>query len=243
MPTLRDLRPLRLFLAMESLALQILILMGSSTQVVMARADPAAVCDHAAQQVAQESGVPLNVLRAITRTETGRGSGSDLRPWPWTVNMEGHGVWFDTADQAQVYVFRHFQRGARSFDVGCFQINYKWHGQAFNSIEEMFDPLINARYAARYLKKLHGEFGDWNRAAGAYHSRTQKYATRYLKRYAAIRDGLEPSIVTAPDTHLTEPRRNRFPLLTGVPGNGQNGSLFPSGTAQAASLFAPQRQD
>lgn len=243
MPTFRGLGPYRFFYAVEIFVLQMIILTGLSAQMVFARTDPAVVCDDAAQQVARESGVPLNVLRAITRTETGRGSGADLRPWPWTVNMEGRGIWFDTADQAQVYVFRHFQRGARSFDVGCFQINYKWHGKAFNSIEEMFDPLINARYAARYLKQLHGEFGNWNQAAGAYHSRTQKYAARYLKRYAAIREGLEPTVATGPDARPVEPRNNRFPLLTGAAGTGQNGSLFPSGTAQASSLFAPQRRD
>ena len=47
--------------------------------------------------------------------------------------MEGKGKWFQTRDEALSYVFKHFKRGARSFDVGCFQINFKWHGQAFPS--------------------------------------------------------------------------------------------------------------
>ena len=132
-----------------------------------AREDPAAMCDQAALQVARESDVPLDVLKAITRTETGRGTTEGMQPWPWTVNMEGRGVWFDTAQQAQGYVFRHFRDGARSFDVGCFQINYRWHGHAFGSIEEMFDPLANARYAARFLTDLHEEHGNWTAAVGA----------------------------------------------------------------------------
>lgn len=225
------------------LLLRPLVLGSLSTHMALARSDPAMVCDQAAQQVAQESGVPLDVLRAITRTETGRGSDTGLQPWPWTVNMEGRGVWFDTADQAQVYVFRHFRQGARSFDVGCFQINYKWHGKAFSSIEEMFDPLINARYAARYLRQLHGELGDWNRAAGAYHSRTQKYAARYRKRYDAIRADLAQADPQPAVTPQAIARPNRFPLLTGSTGSGQNGSLFPAGAAQAASLFEPRRLD
>lgn len=150
------------------------------------------MCDAAAVRASAESGVPIDVLRAITRTETGRNGSSGLAPWPWTVNMEGTGKWFDTEDEARRYVRAHFQRGARSFDVGCFQINYKWHNQAFETIEEMFDPLANARYAARFLSELHSEFGSWTRAAGAFHSRTPKYADRYVARFNRIRADLGP---------------------------------------------------
>lgn len=190
--------------------------------------DPAGVCDQAAQRVAQETRVPLNVLRAITRTETGRRQGNDLKPWPWTVNMEGRGVWFDTEQQAQVFVFRHFKQGARSFDIGCFQINYRWHGHAFNSIEEMFDPMQNARYAARFLQQLHTELGDWTRAAGAYHSRTHKHAERYIRRYAQIEADLPDATVTL---------SNGFPLLQSQSGQPAIGSLVPRGTTPARSLF------
>ncbi len=100
-----------------------------------------ALCDHAAQTVARDSNIPISVMRAITRTETGRSRNGAVEPWPWTVNMEGTGVWFETREEARAYVLRHFDRGARSFDVGCFQINYRWHGHAFTSIDQMFDPM------------------------------------------------------------------------------------------------------
>ncbi|MFV1494510.1 transglycosylase SLT domain-containing protein [Phaeobacter sp. JH20_36] len=151
-----------------------------------------ALCDLAARRAARDQGVPLDVLRAITRTETGRGGKQGLQPWPWTVNMEGAGKWFQTEDEARAYVFSHFKRGARSFDVGCFQINFKWHGQAFDSIDQMFDPLANAQYAARFLRELHDEFGDWSQAAGAYHSRTPTYANRYTARFDRVRADLKP---------------------------------------------------
>lgn len=193
--------------------------------------DPAYFCDQAAIIVARDTGIPLDILRAITRVETGRGNGDQMQPWPWTVNMEGHGVWFDTKSQAQVYVFRNFRKGARSFDVGCFQINYKWHGHEFDSIEEMFDPIVNARYAARFLRRLHTEHGDWNKAVGAYHSRTHRYAQRYLKRYAEIHRNL-------PD----RPRQGRRqPLLRGQSAQSGNGSLVPISSGSNASLFTADR--
>ncbi|MDH3263634.1 MAG: transglycosylase SLT domain-containing protein, partial [Paracoccaceae bacterium] len=179
-------------------------------------------------QAARESGVPLSVLRAISLTETGRQRDGAFKPWPWTVNMEGAGIWFDSEDEARAYVFRHHQRGARSYDVGCFQLNYRWHGQHFASIEEMFDPLANARYAARFLSDLHAETGDWSRAAGAYHSRTREYADRYRTRFDRIRARLDgapppeelpvlasgaPVPMAAPEAEPAPSRVNGFPLL------------------------------
>ena len=148
------------------------------------------ICDAASAAAAAAQSMPSDALYAITLTETGRSRGGTLRPWPWTVNMEGRGFWFDTREEAYAYVMERYNAGARSFDVGCFQLNYKWHGMNFESIEAMFDPMTNATYAAQMLSGLHGEFGDWTKAAGAYHSRTETYASRYRTRYARIRGRL-----------------------------------------------------
>ncbi|MCB1366709.1 MAG: transglycosylase SLT domain-containing protein [Rhodobacteraceae bacterium] len=175
------------------------------------------ICRAAAQVVAAESGVPVNVLLAISLTETGRRRDGRLEPWPWTVNMQGEGRWFDTRAAAFAYANAGFQRGARSFDIGCFQINYRWHGQAFASISEMFDPLINARYAAQLLASLYAEKGTWPAAAGAYHSRTPKYADRYSRRFSGILSGMdqvEPVNAAAiAALGAATPRLNAYPLL------------------------------
>lgn len=192
------------------------------------------ICENAAHQAAAESNVPLSVLRAISLTETGRNIGGEFEPWPWTVNMEGAGKWFDNYAEAKNYVDTHFNRGARSFDVGCFQVNYKWHHQEFSSIEQMFDPLENARYAAKFLTQLFDEFGSWPKAAGAYHSRTPKYAKKYTARFNRIRGNLdtpppvELTVVEAVSPESVPMRVNRFPLLQRG-GQGQMASLVPLG--------------
>lgn len=241
------------------LAAAILLLAFAQTAMAF-NDDPAiaAICEAAAQRASQESGVPLSVLRAITLTETGRSRDGAFSPWPWTVNMEGKGVWFSTRREARAHVDHHFKRGARSFDVGCFQINYRWHGDAFASIDEMFDPLANARYAARFLGELFVEFGDWSEAAGAYHSRTPLHADRYRTRFDRIRARLGGS-ETAPKTLLAgaggtaraeggdraepagtpgaaAPALNRFPLLRARSGPRSIGSLVPLGTEPTAGL-------
>jgi len=223
----------RSHLGIFALCLMVYILTGRAAQSSVETGDLPALCETAAERASIESGVPLSVLRAISLNETGRKRNGDMVPWPWTVNMEGKGKWFDDQDQARAYVYKHYKTGARSFDVGCFQINFKWHGQEFSSIEEMFDPLANARYAAKFLKQLFEEMGDWNAAAGAYHSRTKKYADRYKKRFATYRAGLEDlPIVQATASPSNQPRpdpplANQYPLLQGRIGGSTLGSLVP----------------
>lgn len=196
----------------------------------------AAICESAAIVASRDSGVPLSVLRAISLTETGRRNDGRLRPWPWTVNMEGKGKWFEDQMSARAFVEKHFRRGARSFDVGCFQVNYKWHGHAFRSIDDMFDPITNARYAASFLGELYAEFGDWSAAAGAYHSRTPKYAKTYKARFNRIHAELDDlEAISIPETHVVadtqEPlgrpkSQNRYPFFAG-PVLPTQGSLVP----------------
>lgn len=164
----------------------------------------ATICDAAGAAAAAQTGVPHDVLRAITRTETGRARDGQLQPWPWTVNMEGKGTWFDDRQTALAYVLQHHERGARSYDVGCFQINYRWHGNAFPSIEAMFDPATNALYAAQFLKRLYAETGSWPKSAAAYHSRTPKFANRYQARFERILARLSGQAVPPP-VQMAEP--------------------------------------
>lgn len=216
--------------------------------------DPSQLCDAAAAQASRETGVPLAVLQAISLNETGRRRDGAFRPWPWTVNMEGKGTWFDSAAEALAYAERNRARGARSFDVGCFQLNYRWHGQNFASLEAMFDPLANARYAARFLAELYAEKGDWSLAAGAYHSRTPGFAERYAARFDRILariDGApapqDPGAVLAaagtPAPALAAadpagPRVNNFPLLRASAAAAGLGSLVPLG-GSGRRLFDP----
>lgn len=202
----------------------------------VALADPSDLCISAARIASAQTGVPMSVMNALSLTETGRNRGGQMRPWPWTVNMEGEGHWFDDAGAALAYVRTSQARGARSFDIGRFQINHRWHGEHFASFEAMFDPVTNALYAARFLAQLHEESGDWSVAAGAYHSRTQEHATRYrstFDRYhaMAISSGADSDgpirVAAATGGAPILPRLNSFPLLQAGRGGLALGSLVP----------------
>jgi hypothetical protein len=206
--------------------------------VLLAAARPAAaaveldpVCAGATSRVAAETGVPQEVLAAISLTETGRSREGATRSWPWTVNSEGKGFWFESQQEALDFARSELAQGTVSFDVGCFQINYRWHGENFASVEEMFDPDANARYAAQFLSQLYAELGDWSQAAGACHSRTQVYAQKYRGRFnqflASLGDGEIP-VGGGPVVGLpAQSRTNNFPLLMASGGARSIGSLVP----------------
>ncbi len=216
----------------------------------------AALCTAAMQAASSRWGVPMAVLKAISLTETGRRLPEGFLPWPWTVNMEGKGIWFDSEAEAKAYVERHHARGARSYDVGCFQVNYRWHGQHFASREAMFDPASNADYAARFLSELYSEFGNWSKAAGAYHSRTPRFANKYAARFDRIIARLggaeaQVAVATPAPTPVPAPthdpkqnqvtRVNTFPLLRQAePGAAVAlASLVPLGDAPAGRGLIP----
>ena len=151
---------------------------------------PAAICEWAALTAAAEAGVPPDIMGALTLTETGRRRGGIVRPWAWSVNAEGAGSWFDDPAEALAFAEDRIESGRVNLDIGCFQLNYRWHGANFPSVVSMFEPLENARYAARFVRELYAELGDWRLAAGAFHSRTPVHASRYLARFDQLRAGL-----------------------------------------------------
>ena len=76
----------------------------------------------------------------------------------------------------------------RYIDVGCLQVDLTLHPRAFASLDEAFDPVANADYAARYLTSLYrDEAGhNWDVAVGLYHSHTASLAADYRDRIAMV---------------------------------------------------------
>lgn len=195
-------------------------------------ADPSALCRDAAAKAAVETGVPYDVLIAIATVETGR----DDQPWPWTVNFAGDGHWYESAEEAAESINQAVRDGVTNLDVGCFQLNYRWHGSAFSSVGEMLDPVQNAAYAAEFLSRHHANTGDWALAAAAYHSATPEYAKAYQTKFQATFDRLagDPDQIA----EVTYERRNGFPLLVAGK-SGMNGSLFSSASVGRPLIGGP----
>jgi hypothetical protein len=212
-----------------------------------ARGGDGMLCEAAARRASAASGVPLPVLLAVALSESGRKTGGRFAPWPWVLNIEGAGKFFDTRADALAAAQAAISSGRESTDLGCFQVNFRWHGTAFASLSDMIDPDRNAAYAARFLRELYAESGDWITAVGHYHSRTPVHADRYrgvVRRHLAALDAGPlaapgPMLDAVPHAARAEApvRENRFQLLQGGGAPVSMGSLVPDGPG-LGGLFA-----
>jgi hypothetical protein len=225
-----------------------LVLAGPVRAAPLAGDAPDSPCDRWAAVAAAEHGVPLPLMRAIARVETGldpSGGTGDRTPWPWTVNAGGRGYWLATRDAAIGLVEARLAEGETRIDIGCFQLNLKWHGRAFASLDEMIDPARNARYAARFLASLKAELGDWSSAAAAYHSRSPSQGEAYLRRIAALVETSDPAQTGV--TQLDGPGRSADPgplarprdAAMPQPGAAALGSLVTLDISRDAADAAP----
>lgn len=141
---------------------------------------PDGVCLSEIMSAQNRYAIPNNLLLAIGLREAGLSRGGRLTVWPWSVNADGSGHFLPDREAAIAHVREKQASGASLIDIGCMQVNLRWHPDAFPSLEDGFDPALNVDYAARFLVRLHAETGDWRAAAGRYHSADPERSAVYL---------------------------------------------------------------
>ena len=153
-----------------------------------AAGQPGQLCQQAIEAATRAHATPPGLMAAIGRVESGRHDPTSgaLHPWPWTVDAEGQGAFYNSKELAIAAVRALQARGVRSIDVGCMQVNLMQHPGAFNSLEQAFDPMANADYAARFLVELHGQTGAWPAATAMYHSATPELGAAYREKVIAV---------------------------------------------------------
>lgn len=92
---------------------------------------------------------------------------------------------FANKDEAVRFVTVIMDAGHNNVDVGLMQVNMKYHGQNFDSLDDAFDPYKNVVYAVSYLRK-HRQTRDWWDSVGRYHSGTRMHSDRYVKTVYAM---------------------------------------------------------
>lgn len=171
------------------------------------------LCRAAIQAAERGSGLPPHLLAAIAHVESGRPDPVTGRvsPWPWTINAEGKGYFFDSKAQAITFAQQLRARGVQSFDVGCMQINMMHHPDAFPSLDQAFDPMANARYAVQFLSQLKDKTGSWDMAAAWYHSATPEVGMPYrnMVMTAMANEARDPSL----NSGLPDPNAASRPAL------------------------------
>ena len=190
--------------------------------------DTAHICLQATKKMERQYHIKKHLLTTISSIESGRWNekAQQTLAWPWTINAQGKGYFFNTKAEAVQKVRQLQAAGVTSIDVGCMQINLLYHGKEFASLEEAFDPMHNVEYGAKFLTNLYENNNrDWLKAAMSYHSsvpekariyrrkiveRFEKVKTAHNDNYLELRDNkrhrLEPIKLKRPTLRLTAPK-------------------------------------
>ena len=157
--------------------------LAAAPMATAAATDEAGACLGLIKSAEKSQAIPEGLLKAIGFTESGRVTADGRRvPWPWTVNADGQGYYFETKKDAIAFVQELQGRGISIIDVGCMQVDLYYHPDAFASLDAAFEPATNVAYAAKFLNELKAETGDWGVATQYYHSRTPYLGQTYAGR-------------------------------------------------------------
>lgn len=204
--------------------------------------DPGQLCRQAILTAEREHRLPTALLHAIARVESGRPdprTGAAVS-WPWTINAEGQGRFFDSKESAITAVRALQARGVSVIDVGCLQVNLHHHPRAFSSLDEAFDPVANARYAGLFLTRLRQGARDWETAASHYHSQTPERAEAYRLKVLAAWPGMAHRVAAERQRDAIERQRD---AVVAAWGGGDRASSVPAtgDGFQAVALSLSQR--
>ncbi len=138
-------------------------------------------------------GVDPHLLYAIAIAESQKYfTGGFIRPWPWSVNVEGKGHYFDTRAEAEQFVDELFSQGLKSIDIGPMQINTYWHGHRVSDPKDLFSLSTAISVSSDILKEaMDSSPSDQALGIGRYHTwsdeqRARSYGSRVIKYWEAI---------------------------------------------------------
>ena len=181
--------------ARAMVAATILLMMATATAMAH-NVEPAPVdernvqtlCHQTAARMELEYKLPPQLLSAIALAESGRWDRErgTTYAWPWTVVAQGRSYYLSSRQRAIELIYKLRARGVRSIDVGCMQVNLRYHGAAFPTVEEAIDPATNIAYAAVFLRSLHGRTHSWSESVGLYHSATAARGDPYRAKVFRI---------------------------------------------------------
>lgn len=118
--------------------------------------------------------IPAGLLSSIAKIESALN--------PLAMNIDGRAVTSGSQKQVVELANKTLAAGLTNIDLGVMQLNYRWHGKNFTSVEQMLEPESNINYAAKLLSSLKTEHGNWQTATRYYHSKSLKHHKSYSRK-------------------------------------------------------------
>lgn len=123
----------------------------------------------------KRNNIPTGLLLAVAMTE----SGMKGQPNPLALNIAGRSYFGDSIENVARIVQSNLNRGIKSIDVGCMQINLKYHGNRFPSFHSLLNNDTNVAYGAWYLSSNASKRGSWFEGVMDYHNKTMPARRRW----------------------------------------------------------------
>ncbi|MFG1417320.1 lytic transglycosylase domain-containing protein [Xanthobacter sp. V0B-10] len=139
---------------------------AAKPQKAVRKGGPPNICERELARASKKYNVPLEILYAVGLTESGYAGFLQ----PYTLYIEGKDYISNNLQDALKLFREAHGRGVQLIDIGCMQVNYYWHKDEFNSLEEIFNPRLNVEQAARFLQELKKRHGSWTMALARYNA-------------------------------------------------------------------------
>ena len=139
--------------------------------------------------IAAEKEIPVELFYAIALAESGKTipSTGSRRPWPWTLNIAGEGLYFSSRWEAWRARDESLRAGQDSVDIGLMQVNWHFHRARLGNTWLALDPTHNLSVGADILNDCYKKRRDWWASVGCYHAPgDQPRAKRYRARVVAL---------------------------------------------------------
>lgn len=145
------------------------------------------ICSSSMDLIEKKYMIPHKLLVAISLTETGRTVDGSYVSWPWSLNVSGQSFVFENKESTERFLKEKIENEVNNIDIGCMQINYRYHKKSFEDLNSFLDPDKNVEWAAKFLVSLHKKYKSWNTAISRYHSsnpiRMKKYLSKVHKNW------------------------------------------------------------
>lgn len=175
-------------------------------------------CRYYIEEEAKSRGLDAHLLEAIAHIES--------KLSPYMVNASGAGYSFKNREEAIQFIKTKQQQGCQNISVGPMQLHLPSHRRHFKSLEEMFEPQKNIRYAAKLLARFKRQTGCTEKAVKMYHTGSslggEEYKNRVFGAWAKIRkrrNTAKPDLSVSSSASL--PSSPRVKIKFGV-GAGKN---------------------
>ncbi len=138
------------------------------------------------QKTAIRHQIPPVVFYALALVETGQTlKTKKYRPWPWTLTINAKPFYFNTYEGSLTRLKQTLAEGEPGqLGIGLYQIEYRFHKDRFDTLEDMLDPYRNIDVAAQIFAEYYASNkGDLWETIGRFHSGTPDKAVSYQNNF------------------------------------------------------------